>query len=350
MIAVNGVQALADRAAARVRRVREVRDAQQLGRRVWPSILGHCRTNRLLPDGTRVVGATGSGGTARLTVGTPDGDRFIVRVAADADARRRLATALAAVNSVRAGTAAAADLVPEVIANGASDGIAWTIERWASGVAATRLMDAEATRDATLRRIGEALGALRQDSAPDRSVDPALAERWVRAPADELRVVATLPADRLDALAAEITGRRLPVGWTHGDLWSGNILLSEETGAVTAIVDWESARPDEAALHDVLHLLLTARRRAARRSFGAEVAVALKDPAGVASWTAVERSLLAAVGVGLDREDPESGAPIRAAVALYWLRQAAANLDRRPELARDRAWIRENVLDVIPWV
>jgi hypothetical protein len=68
---------------------------------------------------------------------------------------------------------------------------------------------------------------------------------------------AALAAD-LDSLAAvqgRLAGVPVPVAFTHGDFWPGNVLTGG--GSVKGVVDWESGHQGGLSLHDVARFALT---------------------------------------------------------------------------------------------
>jgi hypothetical protein len=89
----------------------------------------------------------------------------------------------------------------------------------------------------------------------------ATARGWAH---DWCEAVALLPADLRERLvmALEILEEiGVPTGWSHGDLWPGNILLG---GAQAKIIDWDNATPRGPQGLD--WLLIAAFRAARRRS------------------------------------------------------------------------------------
>jgi hypothetical protein len=53
-----------------------------------------------------------------------------------------------------------------------------------------------------------------------------------------------------------VCAARVPMSLGHGDYWVRNLLLDEE-GAITAVLDWERARPHRPPTEDLFHLVLT---------------------------------------------------------------------------------------------
>src|SRR5256885_8087328 len=130
-------------------------------------------------------------------------------------------------------------------------------------------------------------------------VDDSVLDRWVTA---RTKVIADTLARRssrespaplalasiASAIAFDLGGRTLDVGWIHGDLWPANVLVTADGGPISGIVDWDSAEGDELGLHDRLHLAVTTRRLVERKDAGAVIAGLLSN----GSWTADDRLVL----------------------------------------------------------
>lgn len=71
--------------------------------------------------------------------------------------------------------------------------------------------------------------------------------------ADEIAVA----YDRLKlALASRIAGRRCAFAWSHGDFGYGNLMADRESGALTGVIDWETASEREFACTDWMNMLI----------------------------------------------------------------------------------------------
>lgn len=144
--------------------------------------------------------------------------------------------------------------------------------------------------------------------------------------------------ERLATQLGEIVGAGdLPAGWIHGDYWSANLLV-DEARAVSGIVDWDSAEPDELAAHDVFHLVLYARKLRRREGLGAVVA----DLLGGVPMDPHESA-------ALERSSPP-GFGMRTTALLYWLRFVESNLRRQPGLGTSDRWLAANVGVVASWL
>lgn len=284
----------------------------------------------------------------------------VIRVARGPAGRRGLLRAATALTSIRAallagpeaGVAAAA-LLPTLLASGEVDGRAWLAETALPGQSGRSLLGDPMKRALLLRRVADGIATVHVAGAVRSSVTDAQVRAWVdrrvarvRSILDAGRHSPTLIA-RLDQLRSELgstlRGHELWTGWIHGDLWPANVLVDTASRELTGLVDWDSAAPGEPPLQDLLHLALTTRRLVERRALGEVVA----DLLGGAAWTSDDR---AAIGQGADSGDGPAvfdGLDATTALRLYWLRAVELNVDRRPALAHQRAWVRANVVSVL---
>jgi hypothetical protein len=304
------------------------------------------------PAAARVDRLTG-GGDATLTFAVrPDnGRRVIVRLAGSepgigglqraADAQRRL-RGLDALGETRS-------IIPELLAAGDLDGWRYTVEAAQPGrpLADAGLGPAAADRGrlgaiAAARALHRAAPAARRpDEAREAWIDRRVPRaRDLLAASSRGGTTAALDA-LLESARASLAADPAPVGgWIHGDLWAANVLV-DDAGAVTGLVDWDSAADDEAGDLDPLHLVLFERRRRRHESLGESLVSAVRD-----GWDAPDRVLLAAA----DLPDPVVGdatRPDRGRLIRYWLWFLDANVARHRGLATDREWLDRNVAAVL---
>lgn len=146
-----------------------------------------------------------------------------------------------------------------------------------------------------------------------------------------------------ELLRNQIYGRELPFAWSHGDYWPGNILVRPADGALTGIVDWDRALPQQLPLLDILHLFAFSRKMQQRNELGEQIVTYLLP----AQFDAVERAL---IDKALDQLClPRDPAFLQALALVYWVRFAAANISRYPSLAQDRRWLSKNIFIVLKW-
>jgi hypothetical protein len=293
-------------------------------------------------------------------VGRQDGlPLAAVRIARGPSGRRGLARAAAALTAIppllgtaEAGTAAAA-LLPGLLASGEVDGRAWLAEAALPGQSGRSLISDPVERAVLLRRVADGIAAIHASVSVGALVTDAQLGVWVDRRVAIVRSILDAGhhppahAAALDQLGSElrsaVRGRTLSTGWIHGDLWPANVLVDQASHNLTGLVDWDSAAPDELPLHDLLHLALTTRRLVERRPLGELVA----DLLGGASWTTDDRAALGPGGDGGDGPAVFDGLDVTTALRLYWLRAVEVNVDRRPALAGQRAWVRANVVSVL---
>ncbi|HEY3181860.1 MAG TPA: aminoglycoside phosphotransferase family protein [Gaiellaceae bacterium] len=265
-------------------------------------------------------------------------ERAIVKVASGGRARRQLAREWEMLRALHATGSLGRwlRLVPAPLAFGETGSCLYTAVAASPGVNALRLLRG---LPGVVRTVADAFAPLRSAAVPAR-VGEAELERWVAEPA---RLVAAVPAVARDPLLVAavrrleaelrdvLAGRLLPVGLAHGDCWLGNVLVTADGEAATAILDWETAADGEPALLDGVHLLLTTRALRRRSELGSVVRDAARW-----SWDDDERALV-----------DDAGVPAGALVRFAWLRHVANNLSKRDTYSTRRIWLRHNVVAVL---
>lgn len=227
-------------------------------------------------------------------------------------------------------------LIPRLVA--AADDGAWMVETARPGTPASQLpADLQATAVAgavaAIDRVHEATAEL-------ILVDEAVLDRWVDGPGQV--VARALPDDRsrarlaqvLAELRADLAGRRVTTSRVHGDLSLDEVLAADD-GTVTGLVDWEATGSGLPEL-DVVHLLLTERRRTLGGELGTHVLAMAAD--GLDPDEARLRA--GTVPANLDL-------PLATLVRLAWLRHAASHLLTSRRDLTHRWWLRANVLRVL---
>jgi aminoglycoside phosphotransferase (APT) family kinase protein len=282
-----------------------------------------------------------------------------IRIARGPAGRRgltRAATALTTIRTLLAGTkggVAGATLLPTLLATGEVDGRAWLAETALPGQTGRTLLRDPTERSRLLRRVADGIATIHSAGAARAPVGDARVGAWVDARVAIVRSILEVgnhPAThiaRLDQLGwdlgSTLRGQELSTGWIHGDLWPANVLVDPAGHQLTGLVDWDSAAPDELPLQDLLHLALTTRRLVERRALGEVIA----DLLGGAGWTSDDQAALGPAEDGDLGPAVFDGLDAMTALRLYWLRAIELNVDRRPALARQRAWVRANVLSVL---
>ncbi|MEV3967579.1 aminoglycoside phosphotransferase family protein [Streptomyces sp. NPDC050698] len=192
---------------------------------------------------------------------------------------------------------------------------------------------------ATIRELHRATGRTEEVTARVAGwVEPRLAVlaeevRWCRHGEGARALVVVR-----ERVERELAGRRLLVAWTHGDFHPGNVLLSEDGGRLSGVIDWAGAVPDGPSLLDCHTFVLTVRHQLTGREFGSVVADAVRG----ASLMPEDRRLLAGARALL----PGPGAET-AVTLLTWLWHVAGNLEKSARYARSNRWVADNVVSVL---
>lgn len=188
--------------------------------------------------------------------------------------------------------------------------------------------------------VGSALGCvslLHERTATETTIDQELLARWVDDPVAVLnRWFATggqsrAPAlDRLrDQLYRGLLGRDVKVGWIHGDLAPGNVLVRPGTCQVSGLLDWERATAVGLPEVDVMHLRLTVQMHLEGRELGELVCHRL------------DRLVTAA-------PDDAGGDP--ALVLLCWLHHVSGIVAKSDRFPTRGLWAALNVDTVLAWL
>jgi hypothetical protein len=261
----------------------------------------------------------GAGGTVVVLIRRAGGERGILRVGragapGDPAPLGRTLEALAA--------AGAGATVPRLLGGGIAAGASWIVEEALPGRRPARLTAA------LVRDVARVCGRLRSAAPPVALLD-------------DLHGAAGVLDDHALALrrlarALEPRLRPLPAVVRHGDLWTGNLLVSRRH--LTGIVDWDAAHQGGVPGADLVQLVGGDERRRRRRSLGAAVV----DRA----WTSRVRGPLAAEywsELGLRPDDDV----LDLAALAWWASEVHHTLLRFPERARDERWMEENVARVL---
>ena len=255
--------------------------------------------------------------------------------AAGAASQEREGRALAALSAQPIGDFAR--LLPLRMGDGRVAGTPYVLERAIPGITADT---ADPGSLALATDAAATIAVLHSRTARSSIVDDALLRHWVD---DRVDILARATRKHASAqrlrtrMHAAWAGRRVEIGWVHGDFWLGNVLLEPRTRAVAGIVDWEWAVPDELPAQDIYFACVHSRKQADRLELGDVIADLLTHP----TWTPAERALHKAAGAPVGpRADPD-------VLLLVWLRQIEANLTQTPGLAYNPLWILRNITCVL---
>jgi aminoglycoside phosphotransferase (APT) family kinase protein len=259
-----------------------------------------------------------------------DGPQALLRVALG-PARVLLDTEAAALERIHAdGSSVLVSRVPATLARG-REGLAWwSLEQ--------RLAGGPSPLDPPPALVDDEvafLAALHGLAGGDEPVQPSAAED-----AQTLARAAGLPAGgALDAAAAWADGvlAGLPRGWSHGDFFPGNLLVTDDR--LAGVVDWQSAAPGELPFLDLLQLVAH-RWRWAHDASHAEAVLAGLVPWARRGGDAAAAAYADAIGVDASPE------LLEALVVAYWLRRAAFDARVYPSRVTPR-WRRRHLDPVL---
>ena len=227
-------------------------------------------------------------------------------------------------------------LLPRVVSCDLHGPLSLVAEECRPGVSASMLIArnpdaAHQVADAALAAISE----LHQATGVIETVGACQLGRWVDAPLADLRRELSLCQTGWGAAALEtlrgrlhagFAGRRILVGWTHGDFAPGNVIVSEDGRQVTGIVDWATAQPDGPAPADEQLFRLALQRETHGQELGAVVVQALRG----------EIQISGSAGIGED-----------ALLLLAWLRHVTDNINQAARYQSSWTWLARNVAAVL---
>jgi hypothetical protein len=229
-----------------------------------------------------------------------------------------------------------ARLLPRTLSVGDVDGVHFVLESRLPGADPRDVADAD--RDRVVVMALAAIGELAQRTGAVAAIDTATVDRWVHAPAAQVRTVVRgghrAALERIEAeLVAALSGREVARAWAHGDYNRTNVLL--DAGAVTGVVDWPDGEADGLVGADAVTLLLF-EPILDGDELGPVLLRTLADPAPVAE--AVSRMRERVGGEEL---------PVRAMLLLSWLRHVGGNLADSTRYAANPVWMHRNVRTVL---
>jgi hypothetical protein len=243
------------------------------------------------------------------------------------------------------------NLIPQPLASGEVDGHAYQVQSAVEGIEVWPLLADSQIRHQVHRWAAHFTTDLAQRTGTPTYMDDGALARWIDDPCTVLRDALQASGCMNEARARQVTdllagelratfiGHTIPLGWTHGDLMPGNILVSPDGSRVCGLVDWELARPDGLPFLDLLFLMLSIRMVTERRELG-DVMCALLEGA---SWSPQETALLEAAL----REQIGDDIDLRSLLLLCWLHHVAANLRKSGRYAQHAYWLVRNVETVL---
>lgn len=232
-------------------------------------------------------------------------------------------------------------LLPHVVASSLDASPALSLEQRIAGIGGAALMvGAGPTWRRAYDSAAAAIVELHSGTSDHVRVDADRLRAWVDEPVAVLNGVFAAGSWQRVALrrlqeeiSRSLTGRRVAVGWTHGDYSPGNLIFSPG-GELAGVVDWGAGSPAGLLQVDTATLGLTTAMLRRRREFGDVVMGALQEAQPAPSG-----------GVG---RRPSAG-PLswREAVLLAWLRHVTLNLTKTQRYRRRDVWRAVNVDGVL---
>jgi aminoglycoside phosphotransferase (APT) family kinase protein len=237
-------------------------------------------------------------------------------------------------------------LLPDVVATGSVGSVGYLAQRALPGRPVDPRGSSADARAELFAAAADAIRPLHDATSTIRAADPDDVERWVDRRVGIVLQLTSRDVRRDGSADARLAGlcstlrdallaTSIPTSRIHGDLWTGNLLVTTEAGgrlAVSGIVDWDSSARREPPFQDLLHLELYTRKLVERASLGTVVARALG-------------------GHDAESRPAVAGGPStltsREVVLLYWLRQVEVNVVRNPAGAGERRWRQRNVDPVV---
>ncbi|MGW8353085.1 phosphotransferase [Streptomyces wedmorensis] len=142
-----------------------------------------------------------------------------------------------------------------------------------------------------------------------------------------------------ERLNGGLAGRTLTSARTHGDYHPGNILVDEESGTPSGVIDWADSCPDGPCAVDSYLFVLALRQQRERRELGQIVA----DTVRRGGMLPEDRALLAHADVPPPRQEPDEALlPL-----LTWLWHVSGNTAKSARYGRSRRWVAGNVVPVL---
>ena len=231
-------------------------------------------------------------------------------------------------------------VLPKVVSRGAICGQAYWIEKKIEGTPATKLWWKPASSRRATTSSFQFIMNLHTSTAMPVRINHQLFDTLIRSDIElvEKRVNKDDPRFDLDvfyeALWTLFQERHIQLVRNHGDMWPGNLLVSDDEELV-GVLDWDLSEKEGWPLVDLLHLLVFQQKWLAIWQFGKLITwkflpyrLARRDKQMIEDYNA-SLSIEDDLWPGL--------------VALYWLHRAAQVVG-----VFDNAWFRRNVVKPLP--
>ena len=257
--------------------------------------------------------------------------------------------------------------IPEILVFKQTQDTVWSIERRVPGKDGRQVVQHHPSRSAALAAASDAINSLHLLSGRLATIDETWVDRWIDGPASLLcEPVHTLMSREqrrraIDAFTQRQReywlGRDARLGWYHGDFSPGNVLFRTDDGllphsfgagpdlVVEGIIDWDRAGQDGPTGFDICQLALTSRRVSTGQQIGEIVRNLHLKP----NWSDEEKAWFGRCKqpFGPSGDWTREAEALRAMVALVWLWQIIANIEKSEDYLRNRLWAATNVERVL---
>ena len=280
----------------------------------------------------------------------PEGGSFIVHIPLNDIANARCIFAQKTLRLLRESSSATVQsLVPTPSSSEKLNGIDYFVSSMLPGYPATRFL-----RDGKLDESSKAhavsfLLQLRQRATADGSSESnwedlvgsdlngglAIVERRLGISSHELR----------EQISRQLSTRKWPPVFGHGDFWAGNLLLSDDGRKLLGVIDWDRAIPRGMPLLDLIHFLLYPKVEFEDRKLPDLVAETLVRGKFEDSDQPFVESYLHQMGI------PVTEQLVRAFIVLYWLTNLGVSKSRgASESLFEEDWMRDFVAPAAGWL
>ena len=233
--------------------------------------------------------------------------------------------------------------LPRLVESGCRDGQAYWAESWCDGYPATKYWWFPGWKRRAAQAGSRFLVDLHRETGVPTPIDRSTFDALVCPSVARIEALVREqePAFGLDSLVEplwqHLEGREIPLVRTHGDFWSGNVLVNDDA-KLSGVLDWDASLARGWPVLDLLHFIAFQNKIRAYWRFGPTVTDRLL-PRRLQGWLLrMADDYFAALSI-----DPRAWP---AFVALYWLERSAqwVETDFR-EGKSDLGWLRRNVIE-----
>ena len=166
--------------------------------------------------------------------------------------------------------------LPEAMGHGTTDGQPFWVESWLDGVDGTTFKWSRSWKRNTARSAVQYLTELHRSTARQTEISRGVFDELLQPSVDIVEAEAKKAdlsfdlSQLAEALWTLFGGEEMPLVRTHGDFWSGNILVSDD-GRLNGVLDWDSSVDRGWPMVDLLHFIAFQHKWKARWLFGSVV-------------------------------------------------------------------------------